>query len=405
MEGGRLFDEGTYGCIFDPPLLCEKAKQRKYVENLMKKRRYLGKISELADIESEVLAAIVLKRVPNYAKYFAVADPASVCSPADIEKQKDPAEVEKCGFIFTHRYASYEDTMHYVMPYGGLLISQFREKLSKPTVKPVSMRAFIKHLLEAGAHMLLNGVIHFDLHYRNVVVDARTSLPRIIDFGQTFLERDINEQTIRERRKMYEDVSRGTPGGKSTESPEVIMYTGVVNRRTPAQAALDIRKNNPYSRLAQQFLGVTQDEQTQALLRFWASSAAAQRQDWVSMFRMYWPGQDAWGIGIILVEMMKQWSYSAALREATSDWEEIQSQMKELLRGLLQFDPRKRFDCLEALCVWDPENTMCLEGAGAAWLAQRAAVRAGVKRATGGGAADDPLLPPANTGADSEERT
>jgi hypothetical protein len=115
MEGGRLLDQGTYGCIFDPPLLCEDA-----IEKKRGRQRILGKISQEEDVENEIYASEVLSEIPKSADYFVLTDLKSVCmNPVDIDKQPDQKGIEQCDAI--KRYGT-KDMVLYSMPFGGINI-------------------------------------------------------------------------------------------------------------------------------------------------------------------------------------------------------------------------------------------------------------------------------------------
>jgi len=81
----------------------------------------------------------------------------------------------------------------------------------------------------------------------------------------------------------------------------------------------------------------------------------------------------AWGLGFIIIYL---YSKAIAIKNVSPDWPALSSQLKELLRGLLRMDPRKRLDCVEALNLFNPSSHVLSSGPGKAWLEQREAVRA-----------------------------
>ena len=69
--------------------------------------------------------------------------------------------------------------------------------------------------------------------------------------------------------------------------------------------------------------------------------------------------------------------YSKAIyiKNVSDDWPALSSQIKEILRGLLRMDPRKRFDSIEALNIFSPSSHVLSSSSGKAWLEQRQLIR------------------------------
>ena len=75
QQGGRLLAQGHYGCIFDPPLICRGDKAPKGGW----KKGKLGKLTEITDIKSEIMAAEVFKDKPAAKKYFILPELDTLC--------------------------------------------------------------------------------------------------------------------------------------------------------------------------------------------------------------------------------------------------------------------------------------------------------------------------------------
>ncbi|NBU93927.1 MAG: hypothetical protein EBS18_05235, partial [Actinobacteria bacterium] len=100
-----------------------------------------------------------------------------------IKNQTEP-DLDKCEIL-----TEFQDTKILRMPYGGVSLYEFAFDF-----KTLSPSKFTRHLLEAGALLALNGIVHNDLHQGNILIDEH-SVPRIIDFGRAlFSYEKVSEQ-------------------------------------------------------------------------------------------------------------------------------------------------------------------------------------------------------------------
>jgi len=248
------------------------------------------------------------------------------------------------------------------MPYGGINIYRHFEKIG---AKTFPARMMITHFLEACALMALNGYVHYDLHMGNIVLEPTTSIPKLIDFGCSFSSHTITQSVLNERWKILGDSMSGSP-----EPPEVTVMTFMRKNYNYKNIIKEISQKKRPLKLVEQYFGLSRYAQLRDFNDFWKSSQVAQKNDWVGFFRMYWPAFDAWGAGVILIHI-----YMHALNvkelQHSNDWPLLSSQLKEILRGLLRMDPRKRMDCVEALAVISPESAVVSSLSGRAWLEQK----------------------------------
>jgi hypothetical protein len=107
-------------------------------------------------------------------------------------------------------------------------------------------------------------------------------------------------------------------------------------------------------------------------MKFWNSSKTIKAENWVKFFQLYWTGFDSWSIGVVIITLIRM---SNMMYKDTSVVPKM-NEIKEALRGLLNLDPRERYDCLEALLILDPENAIANSVAGKAWKKEKDAVRA-----------------------------
>jgi hypothetical protein len=86
------------------------------------------------------------------------------------------------------------------------------------------------------------------------------------------------------------------------------------------------------------------------------------------LWKIYWPGFDAWSIGCLIMDILKS---LLLLPEFTQGpYRTKKAAVLATLRGLLNPNPRDRLDCIEALALFDPGSAW-IERFGKAWLLTR----------------------------------
>lgn len=370
MEGGYLVGKGTYGCVFDPPLLCEKEARRKRKE----KGRMLGKLTKESDYQIEEDASIRIQTIPNHERYFVAIDTKSLCRPKPIDKQKD-SDIWKCTFLKQKGY-DMTNMIHFRLKYGGVdsydFICSPREDRSCSQTRPaIRWQLFLEGLLEAGATLTLYQLVHYDIHRVNILIDEKTSRPRLIDFGQAFYADAITTETLAER---WKEV---VPGGRLSEfePPEVTMATLIRKGLDAVEAYGQIIRYKEPLQKAEVLIGLSRERQGRDFAEFWRDSGVMRNEDWVRMFQFYWPTIDAWNIGAVLLHLFEYCQMRNEIAES-KEFREAAPRFKELLRGLLRLNPKRRLDCIEALHVWNPENEIVQGERGQTWLETRATQRA-----------------------------
>ena len=357
LSGGAIIGQGTYGCVFDPPLLCQTALATQ------KDGKVLGKLSLAWDIENEVYASKILSDIPGADKYFILPNLNSVCvNPVPMKKQPDQDGIEKCEPI---KVFGTKELVHYTMPFGGITIHNVFEK--NPTdVFPIRM--IVTHLLEGCSVLTLNGYVHYDIHANNILLDTKTQIPRLIDFGFSFASQVITDKVVNERWKVYSPSA-------GMEPPEITVANGIRKGLQFDRIVKDIIRQKRPLKAVESYCGLSRSSQLRDFVTFWNSSQASKKKDWSAFFRVYWPAFDAWGAGIIILLMYKNALNNKAIQKL-SDWPVISSRIKEVLRGLLRMDPRNRIDCVEALALFSPESSVVSSLSGRAWLQKKEEMRA-----------------------------
>lgn len=368
MEGGRLLGQGSYGCVFSPPLLCSGKSQK----------RELGKITKKDDAEKEIAVANKLRQMPLVGNYFLLPYPES-CIPKELADQKDK-ELQLCApLVREENPLEWSDTTQIFEPYGGN--QPFYSILNSKDLHPsrFDFYHFMQHLLEAGALLVKAGVSHFDLHPNNLLVDEK-GVVRILDFGQAFVSKSITDEVPEERwKELYFGIEAANTRPHdvilNAEPPEVSIMNGIRHQVSASNAILYTVAGKPIFTDIERYLGISKRKSQGELQRFWETSEAAKQGDWTKMYQLYWPGFDAWSIGAILLIVLKTQLTWPQFTEGA--WKQKKTSVLQALRGLLHASPRDRLDCMEALVVFDPGN-LWIEKFGQDWLAKREKQRAGL---------------------------
>ena len=363
MEGGRYIGSGTYGCVFGPPLLCKSGRQPN--------KKLVGKITDEKMAEQEVQVANRLRKMPLVKNYFLLPDP-EICELAPETEQKDPT-IAECREDFK----KHGDTIdlngmsQITIPFGGT--KAYYEMYVNSSLHPTRFNFFhfIRHILEAGSTLLLAGICHFDIHAGNLLMDNHKTI-RIIDFGMSFPVSLINDITVNGRWKRLRfgfEFDAAHPSIHNSEPPEITIMNAIRrNQYTKEQAVkLTVLGKGVFQDMSK-YLNISKETSRDALLSFFTQSSLAKKNDFIGLWRTYWPGFDSWSIGCILMDTLK---YLVMLPEfAEGEYKQKKSSVLATLRGLLEPSPRDRLDCIEALALYDPGNPW-LSRFGKKWLSER----------------------------------
>ena len=340
QEGGKFIAAGTYGCIFDPPLLCSDGRKGK---------GEFGKITAPIDflIENEASRILAPLKLP----YFIVPEPNSACSLAEKQKEK---QLALCGPL---KETPLKTMVQFTMPYGGKTL------FSRIVDKNVDFFSVMQQLLEAGAYLIASSFVHYDISINNVVISEKGQLA-LIDFGQSFSTKGITKETVELRWKVYNPEYE-------TEPPEITVATAMGEGVNPIVAIPQIIARKGVFASAGAILGLQPQKQAAELRHFWETSRAAQGGTRADFWRLYWPTFDSWGVGNCILTVLRGKLLLKSFTESPA-WKEKGKLVRTILRGMLQANPRKRLDCVEALKLYDPSNAW-FSKYGSSWIEGRAA--------------------------------
>jgi hypothetical protein len=190
----------------------------------------------------------------------------------------------------------------------------------------------------------------------------------LIDFGMSFAADQINEETLKLRWKAFNPQYDAQP-------PEIDIITGMTSGELSFDESVKAyMKGKPAFRLAETLLGLRVAKQEADIREFCKSSRAFASKEWIQLWKLYWPTFDSWAIGVVLLNILRALLFKPTFAQSNF-WKRKGALIKSILRRLLQANPRKRIDAIEALKLYDPENAF-FEKYGNSWVEKRASQRA-----------------------------
>jgi hypothetical protein len=345
MDGGVILGQGEYGCVMSNPLPC---KYPHYIpgansHNIMK----IGRPNTLVN-EYEV--SRIIQQIPFSSNYFILLK-GSPCELSRKSLEVDPS-IKSCEIIAKKGFDHVKGVR---MKFGGVSLGDYKFNASKFDIYKFGM-----HLLEAATMLVTHGIVHWDLHTGNVVVD-NYGVPRVIDFGLAIVKKYVNDIGIIDGLKYQYDP------WYVQHPPELALFNGAIEKRSIGFMLKDIfdgpRKKKTFN-IAQMVLGVTREEQEASIEAFTNESDAFKKADLIEYWNHYWTKLDSWSIGNMILYILY-----ILLKIGYNDnpiYKEHKAMIHSVLKGLLELDPRKRLDVVDALEKWNP-NSKIFKKFGISW--------------------------------------
>jgi len=340
LSGGKLFDEGMYGCIFTPPLECNKKKTTDNEGD----DTVLSKIILSSSAKQEWAISRNIVRIPLWKNYFIVSE-SPPCIPSNIQKEK---ELKECDILTNPEY-ELSDFRILNMPYGGIPLSAYHINLAE-----FDFMKFIIHLIEAGALLNLFGIVHRDIHQGNILVDNDGVL-RIIDFNLSLFVQD--NITVTNLKHKYEYNLAQEPPDSTLVNAIFLGYNyeriidSVVNKKNIMKKIRNI-------------LGITSQKQEVSLDTFYRESKSMKVGDEVMWFKNYWRTIDSWAIGVNIIDLISKLSIWP---EFTYTLNKVKPTLFPVLKRMCEVNPKKRIDCVQALKHLAPQSFI-IRKYGKMWL-------------------------------------
>ena len=348
MKGGSLKGEGRYGCVFQPMLKCKNKS--------LKPTTKVGKITPLIDAKNEIMIGEYLKSIPNSSTYTVYAE-HDACIP-DVEKIQTDPDLDECSLLQTNKL---DEMVQLTLPWGGY-------PLSRIDLKPTSFKFFkiFEQCLAIGAFIVLHDICHFDISVQNILINAGHS-PKLIDFGFSFRGSKLKRE---DKRNIWRQYSYD----HDTESPEVTLLLSA-NKGVPVEYSInELVKQKPAVQRLAILCGVSPSKWGQDIKAWTEQSNHFSKMEWYEIFKLYWPGFDAWSLGAVLLIILEiQVSFQSFVKE--KEWVEKGELVKQVLRGMCNANPVQRLDAAEALHLFTqgthPLISSSSASSGAKWISEK----------------------------------
>lgn len=342
MFGGTVIGEGTYGCAVNPPFLCRGQARNE------RKEKKVGKITLYGDAKTELDISKHLRKSNLWKNYFVLTD-TEQCAPIEKGRMEDWQDCR-----ITSQYKK-KELLQVTSDFGGI-------SLGSTDLRPgeFDFFHFMNHLLEGGALLALQGVVHYDLHRSNILLDE-SGVPRLLDFGMAFEASKISEEVLGERWKVYDPKF-------DSEPPEVTIITGIRKQMNLPTLVSECVYQKPVLREVEYILEVPRSQMMQELQAFFRKSKSFQSKDWSTFFKTYWPTFDSFALGAVLLNILKiQLTWPTFIE--SEEWKTKGELVYDILKKMLRVSPSDRYDCVEVLALLNPKSVV-LKGSDA-WLSER----------------------------------
>ena len=306
----RKLAEGSYGCVYTPPVPCKKEGSHS--------SRTIGKVLRQKNAVIELRISTVLRSIPDWQKYFLLQEKAA-CETSNFERVR-PTLARDCDIIAK---AHDSDLIQLLSPYGGQIL--FHTHITPEFDYVGSLR----HMLKAAVLLEEQGVCHYDLHDGNVTIDSKGTM-RLLDFGSSFLGDSSNEETVRVHAYLFSPKYPPQPPELSVQNAVAggLNYQEGIRRTIASKEVFNQR---------QSVLGITVKEAHESLSEFWRHSSIVTAEDWPRFYQLHWRKWDPWAIGVIFMGIIRK----AHINPTPA--------VRATLTGLLKASPVARFTAAQAL--------------------------------------------------------
>jgi hypothetical protein len=227
----KVINQGGFGCIFYPSLSCKKEREQKQLSSEKSIREYVSKLVERNfSSKNEIEIGEIVKKIPFYYLYYV---PILEHCTANLSKVGSK-EIKKCNIIDKE-----ENHMKYIllkMKYVKNI--KFTEYLltnkSKKHVLNVIFDTY-SYFLFSLEQLMNYEIVHFDFKWDNAVIDLKTELPVILDFGISI--------PIRKLLKYNGDLNGGDEDKREKENLDK-SYNNEINKE---QDKYDVFRNYFYT--------------------------------------------------------------------------------------------------------------------------------------------------------------
>jgi serine/threonine protein kinase len=186
----KFLGQGTYGCVYKTKLKCtnKRNKKLKNINNNELSKIYINE--KHASKELEISKYIT--KIPHYDRYFSPLLDSCAASLAQLNQN----DIDKCDLINDKNQQEQQSKPYFttITKYiRGKTLNEYLEEHQKTTTKDkFENKVFyiytcLKHSIEI---LNANGIVHFDLSERNIIMDT-SDRPIIIDYGMSINTRKV----------------------------------------------------------------------------------------------------------------------------------------------------------------------------------------------------------------------
>ena len=195
----RVINQGGFGCIFYPSLPCKKETKRN--SNTSSSLEYVSKlVKKNFSSENEIRIGKIVQGIPFYSMYYVPVIQSCAASLAKVAGR----EIKNCRIISgTSSTATTATNANIIESKESTRTRDRENKFILLKMKYVENVKFTKYLLSSTnkkhilntlfdtysyflfslEQLMKNGIVHYDFKWDNAVIDTKTGLPVILDFG------------------------------------------------------------------------------------------------------------------------------------------------------------------------------------------------------------------------------
>ncbi len=321
--GGRLIQEGSYGCAFTPPLPCKKGKKDK------KRKDMVGKVIRKKDAEIELSISTLIEGIPGYKRYFLV-ETEDNCTEKNFKNLRE----EYASVCKLYAKRSDANLIQLLSSFGGRSLEKTEIGASFDYV------AIFHHVLEGLALLHKQGICHCDIHEGNVLIDPKGT-PRLIDFGASFVGHTASESTVDNHNYPFSPTF-------DPQAPEMAIHNAIRNKVSLRLAIYQTIHEKAVLQKASTVLGLSLEKQERDLDTFWKKQDMTWTGDsWVPFYKTYWRTWDAFSVGVMFFKVLLKCLHVPKFINTV--WLQHANTISTVLKGLLQANPNYRMSVEEAL--------------------------------------------------------
>jgi len=187
MNGGKIINEGAYGCIYNPALKCSEDEQKyAYRKNKIHKLQIHNEYSE-----NELSIGKAISKLPDYEKRFSpLYSKNELCTKLKLKQFKN-GTLHDCSIMAKHN-----PTTKVMLLEGNYIenatdIQEFVQSLKNECEVLNKFIHIFSYVTQSIQVLLQQNIIHFDLRNPNIVYDKSIQNPIILDFGISFNVKDM----------------------------------------------------------------------------------------------------------------------------------------------------------------------------------------------------------------------